>query len=51
MDKYILIRGIEVYVPDRCGLAGERRGNRDAFKVWWDDQVDVLTWVGEESHH
>lgn len=51
LDVDVLVRGIEVHVPD-CGcFAGERRGDGDALKVGWDDKVHVLAWVGEEPHH
>lgn len=48
---YLLVCRIKVDISDRCRLASLRVGDADAWKVRWDDQVDVLTGGGEDAEH
>lgn len=51
LDVDVLVRSIEVHIPNRCGLVGQGMGDGHAFEVRRGNEVDVLARVREQSHH
>lgn len=46
-----LILGVKIYVANDSCLARDWRFDGDALEEGGRDQVDVLPWIGEETHH
>ena len=51
LDVDVRIRRIKVRIPNDGCLARDRTRYIHRFEVRWRYQIDVLSWVGEESHH
>lgn len=49
LNIYILVPFIKIHIPDGSGFIGELIRDANGFKEGWDDEVDVLAWVGEEA--
>ena len=47
----VLICWVKVHVTDRRNPASLRVRNIDRLEVWWNDEVDVLTRIREETDH
>jgi hypothetical protein len=51
LDVYVLVITVEVDITYCSRLVSNLVGNTEAFKERRDDEVDVLTWVWEETQH
>lgn len=51
LDIYVFIRGVEMQIPDRRCLICDRMREAYRLEEWREDEIYVLAWVREETHH